>query len=346
MKRIIVLLLAALLLLSGCNKESSNTKVVLTTGFVKDEVFRIETISCSVPEVMVYLTNIQQRYQHMFGDEIWDMSWDGVRLEDNIKETTLSQLAQIKTMNLLADKHGVILDEGEMERVREAAQAYYDSLNDTERQVMQVTEEVIENMYAEYARAEKVYEFIIRDINPEISDDEARTIIVQQILLKTYTLDGTGKKIDFSEEAKAGVYERAREILAMAQEEGSDFEQLIITYSEAEKGTYSFGKGEMDVVFETAAFNLGNGEISEIVETEYGYHIIKCISTFDREETDANKIKIVEERRDEVFGREYEEFVSSLTRNLNENLWESIMLTEEEGVSTSNFFEIYDQYMG
>ena len=344
MKKIIVLLLM-MLLLAGCNSEGGSTKVVLTTGFEKDEVFRIETISCHVPEVMVFLTNIQQRYQRMFGNEIWNMSWDGVTLEDNIKESALSQLAQIKTMNLLADKHGVMLDEEELEKVKEAAQAYYDSLNDTERQVMQVTEEVIENMYAEYARAEKVYEFIIRDINPEISDDEARTIIVQQILFKTYILDGTGKKIDFSEDAKEEVYERAKAVLAMAQEEGSDFEQLIITYSEAEKGTYSFGKGEMDSVFETAAFNLGNGEISDIVETEYGYHIIKCISTFDREETDANKIKIVEERRDEVFGREYEVFVSSLTRNINEKLWENISLTKEEDVSTSSFFEIYDQYM-
>ena len=344
MKRIIVLLLAVLLL-SGCGNESSNTKVVLTTGFAKDEVFRIETISCSLPEIMVFLTNIQQKYQRMFGDEIWDMSWDGVTLENNIKETALSQLAQIKTMNLLADKHGVTLDDEETAKVREAAAAYYNSLNDTEREVMQVTEEVIENLYAEYARAEKVYEFIIRDINPEISDDEARTITIQQVLFKTYALDGTGKKVDFSEEAKTEIYDKACEVLALAREEGSDFEQLIITYSEAEKGTYSFGKGEMDLVFETAAFNLGNGEISDIVETEYGYHIIKCISTFDRGETDANKIKIVEERRNEVFGREYEEFVSSLTRNLNEKLWESVSLTKEENVSTSSFFEIYDQYM-
>lgn len=344
MKKIIILLLA-LLFLSGCNSGGGNTKVVLTTGFAKDEVFRIETISCSMSEVMVFLTNIQQRYQRMFGDEIWDMSWNGMTLEDNIKETALSQLAQIKTMNLLADKHDVMLNDEELSGIKEAAEAYYQSLNDTEREVMQVTEEVIENLYEEYARAEKVYEFIIRDINPEISDDEARTITIQQILFKTYTLDGTGKKIDFSEDAKAEVYERASQVLAMAREEGSDFEQLIITYSEAEKGTYSFGKGEMDVVFETAAFNLGNGEISDIVETEYGYHIIKCISTFDREETDANKIKIVEERRDEVFGREYEVFVSSLTRNINEKLWESISLTKEENVSTSSFFEIYDRYM-
>lgn len=339
-----MILLGMLLLLTGCGS-AGNTKVVLTAGFAGDEVFRIETMSCTVPEVMVFLTELQQKYQRMFGDEIWSMSWEGVTLEDNIKDTVLSQLAQIKTMNLLADKHGVVLDEEELAQVKKAADAYCDSLSDRERSALQVTERVVEELYGEYARAEKVYEFIIRDINPEISDDEARTITIQQILFKTYTMDGTGKKIDFSGEEKRRVYDRAKEVLSLAREEDSDFEQLVITYSEAEKGTYSFGKGEMDPAFETVAFNLGNGEISDIVETEYGYHIIKCISTFDRQETDANKVKIVEERRDEVFGREYEEFVSSLTRELNEEVWEDIKLIREEEITADSFFEIYEEYM-
>ena len=39
-----------------------------------------------------------------------------------------------------------------------------------------------------------------------------------------------------------------------------------------------FNRGKMVKEFETAAFNLEVGEISEPVKTQYGYHIIKRLS--------------------------------------------------------------------
>ena len=232
----------------------------------------------------------------------------------------------------------------EKEKAGQAAAEYFSSLNETEKELLGVTEKEIENLYLEYALAEKVYDFIIKDINPEISDDEARTITVQHILLKTYAVDGTGKKIEYSEEEKKEVYRKAEEILKLAREEDSDFEKLIMEYSEDERSVYSFGKGEMESSFEEASFNLETGQISDIVETSYGYHIIKCISTFNREETDANKVKIVEKRKEEVFGQEYEAFVTTLTRNINEEFWESVSLIHDENVTTMDFFEIYNKY--
>lgn len=328
----------------GCGGKETDTKVILYTGFKKDEVFRIETMSCMLPEVMVYLTNTQDQYENAFGSQIWQTNLGDVSLEDNIKETVLAQLAQIKTMNLLAQRHGVQLDEEELALTEEAADTYYSSLNQTEREVMQVDREVIAQLYAEFALANKVYEYIIKDINPEISDDEARTITVQHILIRTYVQDGTGKKIEFSDKDKKEAYERATEILALAREEGADFEELVLNYSEGDKGNYSFGKGETDPAFEEAAFNLEKGEISDIIETRYGYHIIKCINTFNREETDANKIKIVEKRKEEVFGQEYDAFVSTLTRTINQSLWDSISFSVNEEVTTCDFFDIYNQY--
>lgn len=343
-KRCVVYLLLLCMIVSsltGCGtKDPDGVKVVLTTGFEKDEVFRIETMSCTLPEIMVYLTNIQNQYESAYGTEIWNINLGDVTLEQNVKDIALAQIAQIKTMNLMAKLYQVELTDEETALAKEAAKTYYSLLNETEIEAMGINKKTIEGLYKEYALAEKVYRYIIKDINPEISDDEARTITVQHILIKTYALDGTGKKIEYTLKAREDAYQTAYEVWEKAAA-GEDFDELIRHYSEDEKSTYSFGKGETDPSFEKAAFNLGTGECSDIVETESGYHIIKCISTFDKEETDSNKIKIVEKRREEVFGQEYDAFVKTLTRKLNEELWESVSFIHDENVTSSNFFDIY-----
>ncbi len=338
------LLTVLLLLLSGCMDSLKGSKVVLTTGFEKNEVFRIEDMSCTLPEAMVYLVNTKNRYESVYGREIWNVSLDGVTLEENIKETVLAQLAQQKTMNLLARQNGVALSEEEEARAMQAAETYFQSLSEEEKSTLQITVKDVEELYREYALARKVYQYIIKDINPEISDDEARTITVQYIYFRTCVLDGTGRKIEYSEEEKQEILRKAEEVRFQLKNEEADFEELILKYSDSEEGTCSFGKGEKDQAFEDAAFNLETDEISDIVETPDGYYLIKCISTFNRTETDANKVKIVEKRREEVFGQEYEDFVAALTRNLNEDLWQSVSLAGTENITTSDFFDVFDKY--
>jgi hypothetical protein len=72
---------------------------------------------------------------------------------------------------------------------------------------------------------------------------------------------------------------KAEEVLARARK-GEDFAALAKQYSDDpgskdKGGEYTFGKGDMVPEFEQATFALQPGQISDLVETQFGYHIIK-----------------------------------------------------------------------
>lgn len=337
-------LLLCLLLVLGTLTACGSGRVVFTTGFGRDEVFRVGSQVCTTAEIMVYLTNAQNQYESVYGREVWNVSRDGLSLEESLKDNILAKTAQLKTMCLLAQDKGLELSSGESRLAESAAEEYFGSLSDREKELMGVEFAVIERMYAEYALAGKVYQYIIQDINPEISDDEARTITVQHILFRTSIVDESGNRVGLSENEKQKLYLEACDVRRQAAEDGADFLELANRHSGDSTITYSFGKGQIDETFEETAFSLETGEISEVIETEAGYHIIKCITTFDRGETDANKLMIVEERRREVFGEEYDAFVKPLARQLNTKLWDEIRLLRDEAVTTKNFFEVYEKY--
>lgn len=338
---ILLSLLLGVVTLSGCK----NANIVLTTEFEEGEIMRINTLSCYEPEMMLYLTNTQNEYENVYGSEIWTKTLDGVELSKSIKDKVLARVAEIKVMVLMAENYEITLTDEDKERVSEASKLYFDSLNSTEIELTGATLETVEGIYTDYALANKVYDYIIRDINPEISDDEARTITVQQILIRTYALDGEGNKVEYTDRAKAEAKKLAEDILAMAvnEEDPADFELLAAEYNEGDAITYSFGRGEMAQAFEDAAFMLDNDEISDVVETEYGYHIIKCISTFDIDQTQDNKVEILQERKDKAFEETYNEFILGLKKNLNEEFFDSIELISDERVTTSDMFS--DKYL-
>ena len=336
-----VILLLEVFLLSGCDKDK--TKIVFTTGFEEDVVFKIEDISCSKSEIMIYLVNTENIYDEVFGEKIWKVPYDGKDVESRYKETILARISQIKAMNLYAKEIGVNLNDEEKKNISMAANEYFSSLSNKEKQLFNVSEELLYNMYAEFAVANKVYEEVTKGVNPEISDDEARTVTIRSILIKTYNIDENGNKIQYSQQMKADAMKRAYEILGKIKA-GEEFEILEADYNEDEKSSYSFARGVMPKVIEDAAFNLDEGEVSDVIESEYGYHIIKVISNFDEEQTDINKQLIVSKRKEEAFVETYDNYIKTLTSSINMDLWNSISYERSEGVSTTTFFDVYDKY--
>jgi peptidyl-prolyl cis-trans isomerase C len=73
----------------------------------------------------------------------------------------------------------------------------------------------------------------------------------------------------------------ATDVKALA-DQGEDFTALVKKYtddtaSKEKGGEYTFKRGQMVPEFEAAAFSMKINQISDLVETKYGYHIIKLL---------------------------------------------------------------------
>ena len=87
--------------------------------------------------------------------------------------------------------------------------------------------------------------------------------------------------------------------------EGEDFAELAQEFSDGPSATNGgnlgfFGKGMMVKSFEDAAFALMPGEISEVIETQFGYHIIKVLDKKGNEVNASHILKIVEATEEDV----------------------------------------------
>ena len=146
-------------------------------------------------------------------------------------------------------------------------------------------------------------------------------------------------------ETEAAVKTRAEDIVQQLRD-GADFAALAQEYSEdtvsGEKGgdLGYFTKGRMVPEFEEVAFTLGAGEISDLVKTQFGYHIIKVedvrededpYATAKQEITDRLKLEGAKDLAAERAEISYEDLLD--VDNLDE-----VAAKDEMEVFESNFF--------
>lgn len=315
MKKIFTLILCLMMTVSLVGCSSKNKAVAIVNG---------QDITLGNYEKLLYLN--KSSMESYYGSDIWSQEIeDGKTYEDMLKEMVLETMIGSEVIYQQAEKDKVAPTD---KQVQEQIESFNESIKDDtdykkELKNMGIDEEFLKfqfardlantNLQAKFEEDTKISEDEMKKYYEENKDDfYTDTVTASHILIKTIDDDGN----EISEAKKKEAKKTAEEALAKVKA-GEDFATVAKEYSEdssassgGELGT--FGRGKMVTEFENAAFDMKAGEISDIVETEYGYHIIKVTDRVDKQET-------YDEAKDEIkstlASEKYTEYVEKLKKD-------------------------------
>lgn len=338
--KIAKLLLSIMLIISltGCGG-----KVFLTTGLDADQLLKVSGQVVPMSLARLILATEVLNYTEEFGEEIWNVQVEGDNLSEKLKSTVKQQLAELKTISMLANQKNIKLTNGEKEKLDKAAKEFFSQLSEEEIASLAITEQDVYTLYEYFLLSEKIYNLVTDAVDIEVSDEEARVIRVQYCFVRNYYLDESNNKVLLTGDGKIAAENRIAEAY-QKMIQGNDFTVIAKQYSDDTVYEYEFGRGQMETTFEETAYSLENGETSEIIECENGYYIIKCIEDYVELKTEENKTALLQQYKTEEFLKLYEPFLKNQTYEYNDKEYEKINIADLK-LEHNNLYKIYSQYV-
>lgn len=292
-------------LLLGCNDTDEEQVTV---------VYEFGDSAVTYGEFFVYAKTIQEDYQKTYGEGIWSLELttdDGTQsMRDVTIEDIISDINRVKVMVAQAQELGVTLSDEEKAEAKNQADTFYSGLTNKDIKLAELSEDIVVQIIEENMIAQKVYEEIIADCDFEISEEEARMTTFYDVVFECYEAKKDGTVEEFTDEKKDLQLQKANEALSsLAQEEDVTYESIVDKYNLQYSGSYTMSKTEIVEEYGDSVankiLNLSDGEVSEVVRSEYGYHIFKMIDSKNEELTKKNKEEIVSRMQREYFDETY-----------------------------------------
>lgn len=295
-------------------------------------VVRVDGIEIKQKEVDTYINfyKKQSTSSELTGDE---------EELKTLEASIIDSLIVTKLLEKYAEENNITVSSEEVDKQIKLIIDSYSSEEDFKKGLkdMGIDRKFLENYFRSLMLGSKIFDVVTADVivtGQEVKqyyEDNKKTLFVVPARVKASHIlaifpwvEDNSEETEETEEGRKEALEKIK-MVEDKLKNGGDFEDLARQYSDDSASAASGGdlgyisKGQMIEEFEEALFSLDVGEVSEIVETKYGFHIIKV---FDRQEEYIQKFDEVEESINAYLlnlhkMEKWEDFIFSLIEEVN-----------------------------
>lgn len=333
MKRTIAALLCLIMVIgaAGCS-------------IVEPTVLTINGTTADLPEYHYYLAMLKMQVtQSVSADQLdmyWDTEKDGKTTFEILKEKALTEMTNMRVASEKAKELGITMEAQDSQMVAQykrqmmgqmSEEAFYKEINTNQK--------AFDNIIRMMLQRSALLQQLMTDENSgfKVSEDTIQKTFNEEywkakhILIKT--VDEANNPL--TEDQQKAAQEKAQGILERAKN-GEDFDALMNEFSEdpgsqTQPDGYIFTTGEMVEEFENATKNLEPNQISDLVKTNYGYHIIKRLPLSvetDQAKYDEMKENLYNTAVTNELEKQIEEWRKTMTVEVNQSVVDKVTKDE------------------
>ena len=271
----------------------------ISLGFT---VVTIDDTKFTKADLNMQLYNLKYSYFGKESYEIPDATLDeqitslNMTVGEYLKQQAVEELKILTAVERIAEDNNISLSDEDYEELEENKEEVISNVGGkSEFKKLLRKNNITEAAYDKFYYINKLYDKVFEELyssgkKNDLTTEEKESakeeyfekyLKIQQIVLAKIDVS-TGN--DLSDTIINQKETLANSILTEARN-GADFEDLIIKYSEEaqEKGnnTYYYAKGDLLENIESVVVGLGTGSISDVIETDYAFHIVKRLELDD-----------------------------------------------------------------
>lgn len=313
-KRLIIAVLCIAALIGGCGAEK------------QQEVEEIPVPYSAQQMALVALSAFREAEQ-VYTDTIWRVAAGegGETYEKRYLQRLKTFFIEMTAMDRMAEQREVKLSDGEKKRLEDAADRFYEDSVRQEPKLNGLDQEGTRALFLSYGLALKCKREIMAARDVEVSQSEAKVIRIQQIA------------VDNTEDAEQ-IHLRAME--------GADFYLLAKTYAKGRPVDLKVGRGELPEEVEAAVFNLEDGAVSDVIESDGHLYIVKIVDSFDEAATEIRRQSMQAERAKKRIGEALRRFLLEKRIEMDGGDWKRVEQLIGRGYQGEDFFEAAGRAMG